>query len=251
MGKAKRTRANRSTSEFKHTLARRTFSPGELAVDHEKTLGLIASMDADDLPTFGLACFYLTWSPVRSANQCLMASALLMLSMRSYGVAANVVAVTLDVPWAEGGRGVRYGRPVPDMSDEGVIGHVGILTDESFIDATAWQFPEIREEIGHARPIVAKIGEEQSSLVADRGGVLQTRLSSGAQVTYRVSPVGSADDVFLRYVDMQPDRLELARGLHSLSESYSSAVSLLRPGVRTRFPAFNASVEQSPDMYEV
>lgn len=245
MGKGKRLKAERRTEGPKPEKTRTPFSPGVLTVDEDEIWKLIELMDADALPTFGLACFYLASSPVRVANQCLFANTVLMLAMNSYGVTANLVAVELDIPWADGGRGVRYGRPDPELTDTALNGHIGLLTDERFIDATAWQFPEIRKTMDHTRPLITKLGTEKARLVANRGGILQTQLERGEQVTYNVYPVGFADGVGLKFMEIQPDQAELLRLTQNLLNSYAVVVAMLRPGMSTRFPRFNAAVEQA------
>lgn len=57
-----------------------------------------------------------------------------MLAMQPYGVPANLAAVELDIPLAAGGRGVRDGLPDPERTDTAFNGHVGLLTDERFIE---------------------------------------------------------------------------------------------------------------------
>lgn len=245
MGKGKRLKAARRVEGPKPVRMRSPFSPGVLTVDEDEIWKAIELMDADALPSFGLACFYLASSPVRDANQCLFANTVLMLAMQSYGVAANLVAVELDIPWADGGRGVRYGRPDPELTDTALNGHIGLLTDERFIDATAWQFPEIRKTMDHTRPLIAKLGTDRARLVATRGGILQTRLERGEQVTYNVHPVGFADGVGSKFMEIQPDQAELPRLTQNLLNSYAVVVAMLRPGVRTRFPLFDAAVAQA------
>lgn len=245
MGKAKRLKAERRAEGPKPAKARAAFSPGVLTVNEDEIWKLIELMDADALPSFGLACFYLASTPVRVANQCLFANTVLMLAMQSFGVPANLVAVELDIPWADGGRGVRYGRPDPELTDTGLNGHIGLLTDERFIDATAWQFPEIRTTMDHTRPLIAKLGADKARLVATRGGVLQTQLERGEQVTYNVYPVGFADGVGSKFIEIQPDQRELPRMTQNLLNSYAVLVAMFRPGVRTRFPLFNAAVERA------
>lgn len=245
MGKGKRLKAERRAEGPKPVKARAPFSPGVLTVDEDEISKLIESMDADALPSFGLACFYLASSPVRVANQCLFANTVLMIAMHYYGVTANLVTVELDIPWADSGRGVRYGRQDPELTDNGLLGHIGLLTDESFIDATAWQFPEIRTTMDATRPLVAKIGAENARVVAARGGILQTRLERGEQVTYNVYPVGFADGVGSKFIQIQPDQGELPRVTQNLLNSYAVLIAKLRPGVHTRFPQFNAAVQQA------
>lgn len=245
MGKGKRLKAERRAEGPKRVKARAAFSPGVLTVNEDEIWKLIELMDADALPSFGLACFYLASSPVRVANQCLFAHTVLMLAMQSYGIAAKLVAVELDIPWANNGRGTRYGRPDPELTDTALSGHIALLTDERFIDATAWQFPEIRTTMDATRPLIAKLGTDQARIVATRGGVLQTKLERGEQVTYNVYPVGFADGVGSKFMEIQPDQAELPRLTQNLLNSYAVVVAMLRPGVRTRFPRFNAAVEQA------
>jgi hypothetical protein len=245
MGKGKRLKAERRTEGPKPVKARTPFSPGVLTVNEDEVWKLIELMDPDALPSFGLACFYLASSPVRVANQCLFANTVLMLAMQWYGIPANLVAVELVIPWANGGMGVRYGRPNPELTDSGLNGHIGLLTDERFIDATAWQFPEIRTTMDTTRPLIAKLGADRARLVAARGGVLQTQLERGEQVTYNVYPVGLADGVGSKFMEIQPDQTELPRLTQNLLNSYAVVVAMLRPGVQTRFPRFNAAIEQA------
>lgn len=179
------------------------YSPGELAIDEELVLGQLQNMSEELLPTYGMAYHYLAASPIRDAAQCLLASTVLMLSMRSLGVTADLTALELTIPWGGGGRGVHYGNPAPHFDVDTLKGHVGLFADGHLIDATASQFPEIREN-GGVRPLLGFFGDN-ADIVAAQGADVGLRMKDGQTVSYHVHRLGSADRVGLDFMDAQTD----------------------------------------------
>lgn len=150
------------------------------------------NMSPEALPTRGLAECYLASTPVRISNQCGIASLVLQLVLNRLGLPASAVAVLLDVPQPGGGT-TRYGNENPHMTKDGlIIGHVALVGDGYFVDATAAQFPEIRR--GGTRTLGGPLQGQQEEIL--RGGaMIQVRLIDGTPVTYRLYPEGSADPI--------------------------------------------------------
>ena len=238
MGKGKRLKQSRAIEQVVRT---RRISPGQLAVDEDALVEQLLHMAPEALPFYGLAAHYLASSPVRDANQCLLASTVLMLAMRNYGIEANLVALELDFDWADGGRGVHYGRPDPQMIGTEVRGHVGLLTKEWFLDATASQFREVRNN-GGVRPVGGRIGAAQAATLARQGGQIQLNLSTGNPVRYTVYPVGSADGIGSTFIGMQPDERALPVAVMNALTGFSAMVALAQPGVQTPYPKLNADI---------
>lgn len=238
MGKGKRLKQSRTSQQMVRLGG---ISPGQLAVDEDALAEQLVQMPPDALPFYGLAAHYLASSPIRDANQCLLASTVLMIAMRHYGIEANLVALELDIEWADSGRGVHYGHPDPQIIGTDVHGHIGLLTEEWFIDATASQFREVRNN-GGVRAVGGRIGTAQAATIAQQGGQIQMNLSTGRPVRYTVYPVGSADGVGSKFIGMQPDERALPIAVMNLLTGFSATVALARPDVRTRYPKLNADV---------
>lgn len=241
MGKGKRLKQKRASE----TVASSTrFSPGQLAVDEDALAEQLRDMPPESLPFYGLAATYLALTPVRDANQCLLASTVLMLAMRRYGSEANLVALELDIDWANGGRGLHHGRPDPQIVEADVHGHIGLLTEDWFLDATASQFREVRDN-GGVRPIGSHFGARQVSHLAQYGGEVQVKLATGRHVRYTVHPVGSADGVGSQFIGMQPDKNALAIATMNLVNGFSATLAAIRPDVQTSYPKLNADIRSA------
>lgn len=238
MGKAKRLKQSRT---HRQVAGAGNVSPGQLAVDEGALLEQLQQMASDALPFIGLAAHYLASSPIRDANQCLLASTVLMLAMKDYGIEANLVALELDIDWANHGRGVHYGRPDPQIIGNEVHGHIGLLTEEWFINATASQFREVRTN-GGVRAVGGNVGAARAAILARQGGQIQLNLSTGQPVCYTVYPVGSADRIGSQFIGIQPDHHALAVATTNLLTGFSAAVALARPGVRTPYSKLDADV---------
>lgn len=238
MGKGKRLKQKRADQPQP---VPKTFSPGQLALDEDAFAEQLLEMPAEMLPFYGLAAQYLASSPIRDANQCLLASTVLMLAMRNFGIEANLVALELDIDWANGGEGVHHGRPDPQIVGTDVRGHIGLLTEEWFLDATAAQFREVRDN-GGVRPVGGHIGGPQAAHLALHGGKIQVSLSTGRPVQYTIHRVGSADGVGSKFISMQPDKNALAIATMNLMRVFTVTLAATRPDVRTPYPELNAAV---------
>lgn len=238
MGKAKRLKKSRANQPL---VSAKTYSPGQLAVDEGALGEQLVDMPAEMLPFYGLAAQYLASSPIRDANQCLLASTVLMLVMRNYGIEANLVSLELDIDWANEGKGVHHGRPDPKIVGTDVHGHIGLLTEEWFLDATASQFPEVRDN-GGVRPVGGHIGGPQAAYLAQHGGKIQVSLSTGRSVQYTIHRVGSADGVGSKFISMQPNKNALAIATMNLMRVFTVTLAATRPDVRTPYPKLNAAV---------
>lgn len=238
MGKGKRLKQSRANDQ---AISTRQISPGQLAVDEAALGELLMHMVPEALPYYGLAAQYLSFSPAREANQCLTASTVLMYAMRNYGIKANLVVLELDIDWANKGRGVHYGRPDPQMIGTEVRGHVGLLADEWFLDPTASQFREVRDN-GGVRPIGERIGAVQAATLAQQGGQLRISLATDKSVEYTVHPVGSADGILSKFIEMQTDKRALDASVANALTGFIAVVAALQPGVETPYPKLNVDL---------
>jgi len=216
-------------------------SPGELATDEQELLELLQRMPANHLPYLGLAAVYLASSPVRNANQCLMASTLLMLAMRNFGITADLVALEVEAPDGS----VRYGTETPRFEGDTLKGHVGLIADSTFIDATASQFREIRATNG-VRPISGPLGEHASQIRTE-GGRVGIQLAEGKVVTYNIHRIGSADGVGAKFMRMQPDGA-LAHAVQNLITTFIAMVANVRPNDPTGFPSLDQLIRNAQGM---
>jgi hypothetical protein len=246
VGKGSHTKAKRKSTVRRAPGAASRFSPGQLAIDEIQLERELTEMAAEDLPTYGLAAHYLASSPYRDANQCLLACTILMLAMRTFGLEANLVAVEVEIPWAAGGRGIRYGSPTPGFDGPALRGHVALLAGDMFIDPTAAQFSEIRQN-GGVRAVGGKLGNV-ASRVAVQGGRIQIKMPTGKAVTYVVHPVGSADGVGAQLISMQPDRMALPTAVSNLLTGFAVTLAHLRPQVVTPFPSLTRRIRESRGM---
>lgn len=168
------------------------YVPQDLPDEVDGTLERLLSLRPEALPTLGLAECYLASTPVRISNQCGIASLVLQLVLNRLGLPASAVAVLLDVPQPGGGT-TRYGNEDPHMTKDGlIVGHVGLVGDDYFVDATAAQFPEIRR--GGARTVGGTLQGQQEEILR-AGALIPIRLLDGTPVTYRLYPEGSADPI--------------------------------------------------------
>lgn len=170
------------------------YEPQDLPDGVEGTIERLLSLRPEALPTIGLAEWYLASTPVRISNQCGIASLVLQLALQRLGLPASPVAVLLDVPQPGGGT-TRYGNENPHMTADGLtVGHVGLVGDDYFVDATAAQFPEIR--VGGVRAVGGPLQGQQDGILR-AGAMIQVFLLDGTPVTYRLYPEGSADPILL------------------------------------------------------
>lgn len=204
------------------------YQPGVLPEDIDG-VGALPVMPASALPTIGLAFWYLQVTPNREANQCLLASTVLMMAMRNFGVQADLVALLLDVPWGDSGRGVRYGSEDPRLDGDVLVGgHVGLIAGDTFIDPTASQFPEIRNN-GGQRPLYGSLNGNADA-IRERGAQVVIKLARadktgpiGKTVVYHVGRVGTADGVGADLIENHAE--ELASMLQYLTLSFGVALN--------------------------
>lgn len=150
--KKSRKTTTKNTSRSHRGGGRSSYSPGTLAIDEGVVFRVLDQAPVDRLPYIGLASWYLISSPLRSANQCLLACVVLREAMMKLGIESELRGLLLDVQ--TGSKTVSYGNPSPHInSTDELIGHVGLLAGNTFIDPTAAQFPAIRNN-GGVRPIV-------------------------------------------------------------------------------------------------
>lgn len=181
------------------------YHPGMIDDDFDLTHALLSTMPVEALPTLGMATWHLASTPNRMANQCLPACATLMLAIRSLGIEANMIGLMLDIPWGRGGQGVRYGNEHPHMEGDLLVGHVGLIAGTRFLDPTASQFPEIRNN-GGFRPISANLGARTAQVLAD-GTQAGIGLEGGKMVIYHLLPLGSADEVAMHLMERERDKV--------------------------------------------
>lgn len=251
MGKGKRLKRERAEAkERRATLpaevpdsASSQLSPGQLAVDEEELTRQLSEMPPDSLLTFGMASMYLASSPVRDANQCLLASLVLRDAIRHYGVDAELVALSLEIPWARPQQVVRYGRPDPHLSNGQVRGHVGLIADGWLLDPTASQFPEIRDN-GGVRVVGNDLGSSASRIATEGGGV-QVNLSTGKSVLYYVHPVGSADAVEAEFLSSQRDPEAVRGTISNHLVIFRAMLAATRPDVQTSNAQLNAEIRSA------
>jgi hypothetical protein len=247
MGKASRQKAERraagttgpspAVEQRKAKAAAPRFSPGALAVDEKQLEGLLTVMPADRLPYLGMAAWYLAQAPHRNANQCLVASMVLVAALQSFGVQADLVAIEVAIPSA----GVSYGSPEPRVVDDMVAGHVGLLAGDTFLDATASQFKEIREDRG-VMPVVGRIADEDR--VRKHGGVLRFPFGTGETMEYKVHPVGSADEVGIEFLEKN-SMVDIAQLVTNLIRGFAWAVGATRGEINTGLPKLNQSIAEA------
>lgn len=178
-------------------------------------------MSAEQLPTVGLAEFYLASTPLRDSNQCALASLVIQMVIRNLGLQAEPVALLLDVDTPQGR--ARYGTDRPRMEGGKVVGHVGLIADGFFIDPTAAQFPEIVRH-GGARVLAGHLrGQDQE--VLRRGANVPIRLLDKHIVQYHVLPEGSADGVLLQMMSTESNRQGLAKMSVNAQNPYLKVLS--------------------------
>ncbi len=200
----------RKTAKGKKSPARRTgappgYHPGTIEDDFDLTYALLSTIPVEALPTLGMAAWHLASTPNRIANQCLPACTILMLAIRSLGIEANMLGLMLDIPWARNGQGVRYGNERPHMEGDLLVGHIGLIAGTRFLDPTASQFPEIRNN-GGFRPISANLGASAAHVLAD-GTQAGIGLEGGKMVTYHLLPLGSADEVAMDLMEREREKI--------------------------------------------
>jgi hypothetical protein len=246
MGKASKQKAERRTAgstgpspaveRRKAKAAAPRFSPGALAVNEVQLEGLLTVMPADRLPYLGMATWYLAQTPLRDANQCLVASMVLVSALRSLGVQADLVALEVAIP----SLGVSYGSPEPRIVNGMVDGHVGLLAGDTFLDATASQFKEIREDRGVV-PVVGRMAEEIR--VRKHGGLLKFPFGTNETMEYTVHPVGSAERVGSEF--LEKNSREIERLVTNLLSGFAWAVAATRGGIDTGLPKLNQSIAEA------
>lgn len=129
----------------------------------------ILSMPPEWLPTVGLSETYLVMSPLRNINQCHVAIEVVMRALHLFGLPAEAVALEIEV---ENSRGsiVHHGRAQPQFANGQVLGHVGLIADDHFLDITAStsstspprntrKSTRMEEYASSARPSVGKVPE--------------------------------------------------------------------------------------------
>lgn len=204
-------------------------------------------MPPEWLPTVGLSETYLVMSPLRNINQCHVASEVVMRALHLFGLPAEAVALEIEV---ENSRGsiVHHGRAQPQFANGQVLGHVGLIADDHFLDITASQYPEIKAHGGIR--VVGSPLRGQGSGVLTTGAVMMTRLVDGHLVKYTAHPRGSADAV------MQSDGLAageievLTNNLHiGYCQLLSSPLLIerVRSLPRDKYARFIAAVEDMKD----
>lgn len=182
------------------------YVPSQLPEDDEGIDRLLA-FPAEHLHTAGLALWHLLSTPDRRSYQCLAASVVLEMVMRTVGIEARTVALTIEVPWAADGRGVLYGDPSPVMRGSKFNGHAGLLVDGLLLDPTALQFPELRAQFG---PVPFAVPVPDVERVAEAGAEVRIRLDSNREITYRVLPADEVADSVYALLSSQMDALESA-----------------------------------------
>lgn len=197
-------------------------------------------MPADLLPSLGLAVHYPIFSPIRTLNQCHIACLCLALEMRALGIEADIVALELAIPWGANGRGIRYGNPSPYLKGDGIVGHVGLLADGLFIDPTANQFSEIRDN-NKLGVLWKSLGGEFAS-VRESGATFQVDLTTGKTVTYTVHPVGSADTAISGFMEAQLDKRAIPTMTENHLVGYGATLAAICPDVETPSAALNERI---------
>lgn len=162
-------------------------------------------MSPELLPTKGLAEVYMAMSPMRTANQCTLACATMIKVLQGWGLDGQALAAHIDAPDGRGGI-VRYGREDEPRVEDGLVsGHVVLVADDVFVDATASQFPAIASH-GGVRVLGTHLGSGNGATIVRRGAVVPTRLAHGTgeyAVLYTVRPAGSADRVMTEFFDLE------------------------------------------------
>ncbi|MEX3757919.1 hypothetical protein ABFW00_19090 [Mycobacteroides abscessus] len=210
-------------------------------------------MQPELLPTMGLAELYLAMSPIRTANQCTLACGTMIKVLQGWGLDAEAVAAYIDAPDGRGGV-VRYGREdEPRLEDGLVSGHVVLVADDVFVDATASQFPAIVSH-GGVRVLGMHIGNGGRTQMLQRGAIIPTRLAHGAgdyMVQYTVRPSTSADRVMTEYFEQKGAAQDLAALSNNLSLVFAKTLAELglpRELSSPRYAALVAQVEAMRDM---
>lgn len=178
-------------------------------------------MAPESLPTVGLGEYYLASTPMRHANQCTVASIVVMTALSSFGLEAEPVALMLDVDDGNGGT-MRYGEERPRIEGGEVVGHVGLIADGRFLDVTAAQFPEIVKH-GGIRVVSGDLRGNAAEAL-QRGALLPTILADRHVVQYTVLPLGSADPALLP--TMEEEGTTLAIHANNLRLPYLKVLSL-------------------------
>ncbi|NKR53092.1 hypothetical protein GS481_02840 [Rhodococcus hoagii] len=201
---------------------RRGFStPTELPDSTDLMGERIFAMPAELLPTVGLGEFFLAQSPIRTLNQCHVASEVMMLALHSFNLPAEAIALELSVQTGQGAL-AHYGSPHPYVKGGTVHGHVGLIADDHFLDVTASQFPEI-DAHGGVRVVAGPLRGQSDELLAT-GATMMMRLTDGAFVTYTAHPSGSADEV-MQAETMAREEIEVLTSNLRLGYSYMLAQS--------------------------
>lgn len=196
------------------------YVPAQLPED-EASIERLLRLPPEQLPTFGLALWYLLSSPDRRSNQCLAASLVLQTAMRALGVEARTVALMITIPWARGGRGIRYGDPEPMMRGAEFIGHAGLLVDGLLLDPTAMQFPELRARYGSI-PLAGRIGDDDAARAAADGAEVHIRLREEGEIIYTVLPEAAVVEPLRALLASQKGAL--AAAVENLLSSYAAAL---------------------------
>lgn len=238
MGKPTSARSKKERARAR-TRARAAHGKDPLAITDERITAELSEMDATAIPFVGLALWYLFASPVRVPNQCLLASVVLRDALRDFGIEAHLVNLELSTDWAEHGRGSRRGQRVPRFEGGQLEGHVGLIADSWFVDATASQFAEVFSN-GGVRPLVGSLGD-QASVVLAKGALLEVNLTNGRKVGYAVHPAGSADEVAAEFVVAQQGDV-IRRMVEDLKVGFLVALALVRPDLDSGFPLLDEQV---------
>jgi hypothetical protein len=179
----------------------------------------------DLLPTYGLATWYLHSTAIRVSNQCLIASGVISLALQDLDIPARCVSLGLSLPWAHAGRGVRYGGVDPALHGDQVTGHIGVVTNELLIDATALQFVQIRESWGPL-PLMAVLTKDPALLLQE-GETVAIPLTAGKDATYEVLPGRGASDLVASWAHIGAD--EVAVSVSNLFVGYAAALAVAVP----------------------
>lgn len=218
----KRKKKSSATPQRNRSRARSTFTPTALPehVDVESIVDRLAEIRPEALPSVGLSEWYMASTPVRNSNQCVAACATVMTALRHLGLEVEPVSLQLEVPNRRGGT-TRYGHLQPHHDTDGnVIGHVGLLADDHFIDVTASQYPEVAR--GGIRVIYGPT-RGQSQLILDQGGLIPVRTRDGQVIQYTVGRLGSADAVMMPLLEKAIE--ELAQLAFNTLTGYTKALS--------------------------
>lgn len=167
-------------------MGRPGYEAGVTALDDELVETVFERLKPEQYLTLGLAVWYLHSSPVRHRNQCLTASIVVAECARRFGARAELLGAAIDIPWAKNGHGVRYGG-APVIERGQVKGHVVAMIEDRFLDTTASQYPEIRDN-QNGLPIVGSLGP-YAPMTLDQATTVRTRIGNPPHdVDYHLTP---------------------------------------------------------------